>query len=189
MNEEIAPSPEAIENFKKAFGDTSTDASYGWLLNKESTVALLTKTSSVEEQKKKMGLGELTYKVKAHFMGRPRANGNRTQKYIKFGENYYAWYYIKRVAETLGRDVWLAQFGKDTPLFIYNDNGICIIAHAMLDEVTDDKVLSLDYICKIESDEKKVDPQDAQVWDVTRLSEEEKEQLIKRLAMELGVRL
>jgi hypothetical protein len=59
----------------------------------------------------------------------------------------------------------------------------------MLDEVTDDKVLSLDYICKIESDERKVDPQDAQVWDVTRLSEEEKDQLITRLAMELSVNL
>jgi hypothetical protein len=59
----------------------------------------------------------------------------------------------------------------------------------MLDKVSDDKVLSLAYICKIESDEIKVDPQDAQVWDVTHLSEEEKDQLIKRLAMELGVNL
>jgi hypothetical protein len=43
--------------------------------------------------------------------------------------------------------------------------------------------------CREVGVKQKVDPQDAQVWDVTRLSEEEKDQLIKRLAMELGVRL
>jgi len=189
LKEVITPSPEAIETFKKVFNDASNEPYYGWIMNKERTVALVSKEATIEELKSKMTLGELTFRVKAHFMGRPKGTGNRTRKYIKFGENYYAWYYIRGVVETLGRVVWLAQFGKDTPLFVYNDNGICIIAHALLDEVSDERVLSLDYICKIESDERKVDSQDAQVWDVTRLSEGEKVELIRRLTKELGLKV
>jgi hypothetical protein len=189
LKEVITPSPEAIENFKKVFRDPVEESKYSWLLNRERTVAIVTVPRSIEEQKSKMSLGELSYKVKAYFNGRVKGNGSRTSKYVKIGENWFNWRYLKAVIAVLGKEVNLLQFGKDTPLFVYNDKGICLIAHTLNENVNEEQALSLDYICKIEGNVKEEAPQDAQVWDVTRLSEEEKDQLIKRLAMELGVRL
>ena len=185
----ITPSQEAGENFKKVFRDPVDESNHGWLLNRNGTVALVTVPRSIEDQKGKMSLGELSYKVKAYFNGRIKSNGSKMDRYVKIGGNWFNWRYLKSVITVLGREVNLVQFGKDTPLFVYNDKGICLIAHTLREYVDEEQALSLDYICKIESDEKKAEPQDTQGWDVTSLSEEEKDQLIKRLSMELGLNL
>jgi hypothetical protein len=185
----ITPSQEAVENFKKVFRYQIDESNYGWLLNRDGTVALVAVPRSIEDQKSRMSLGELSYKVKAYFNGRVNGNGSKTERYVKIGENWFNWRYLKSVITVLGREVNLVQFGKDTPLFVYNDKGICLIAPTLREYVDEEQSLSLDYICKIESNEKKAEPQDTQGWDVTSLSDEEKDQLIKRLSVELGLNL
>jgi hypothetical protein len=185
LKEVITPSQEAVENFKKVFSDPVEESKYSWLLNRERTVAIVTVPMSIEQLKGKMSLGELSYKVKAYFNGRVRGNGSRTERFVKIGENWFRWRYLKAVIAVLGREVNLLQFGKDTPLFVYNDKGICLIAHALNENVSEEEALSLDYICRIEGNVKK----EVQGWDVASLSDEEKESLIKRLSMELGLSL
>jgi hypothetical protein len=188
LDVKIDPNVKAIEKFEQLFGERVDEYTKWLLLNEERTVGMITEPLSVNEVKKLMKLGEMTGWNKITI----RKTSLKYNKYVKVGENYYSKNFMYNVSLVLGPNLEIAIFGKETPLFLWNENGICLIAPTLTESVNPEKVIDLSKIARIENVSNK--PNNCSIIDpvdqfISKLKSEEKKNLINKLISELEIRI
>jgi hypothetical protein len=188
LDVKIDPNVKAIEKFEQLFGERVDEYTKWLLLNEERTVGMITEPLSVNEVKKLMKLGEMTGWNKITI----RKTSFKYNKYVKVGENYYSKNFMYNVSLVLGPNLEIAIFGKETPLFLWNENGICLIAPTLTESVNPEKVIDLSKIARIENVSN--NPNNCSIIDpvdqfISKLKSEEKKNLINKLISELEIRI
>jgi len=182
LETKITPKEEALAKFKQVFGERTEVYTKYMLLNDDRIVGMIIEPISVNEVKNRMKLGQLTITCKIGVYQEPLKN----EKFVEIGGNYYPKSEIYGVSQVLGSELQIATFGKETPLFLFNDNGICLIAPLLKEKVKMEEVIELSKIARIEYDNKHSDNDPLDKY-IKTLKEGEKINLVNKLISELGI--
>ena len=196
LDSPIFPSQEVIEKFKKLYRDYTFESKFNWIINGSRNVAIVYDVKSVLDVRRRLKFPVNSerpiFMAKAIFNSRLRRIRDKQYKVVSIGGNYYTLIHVSKVIDVLGSEVYLVVWEKETPLFIYNNKGICLIANAFYDDVCsvllEEDLVDLNYICKLETIDVENNSCSGAIWDLTRLSDEEKMSIISKLVRDLNIR-